>query len=162
MNDELEKHARSVLVEDAPRIIRKDMTALGEMLAKYTAMSAGVEEFNPELSEQLQSVSGMLAEVRQRLGYASSSAAGVQLDAGRQGVDVHEERLAPTPKVPSGTLLSMAMVKLGLVSSSGRAKLGMKHGVVKIDDNAVTADKPLDPGRYKITSGEIEGFFEVE
>lgn len=166
----LQQEVSTIIATDLPRIVRSDVTTLSEMIMKYTGMGS------------LAVVSVLVAARRTLLefsaetaGFAAPTMAGPGADPA-QSADpppaAKEPWDKPAPMKPqraaqrgnSGltyksdgkdVLLTTLLTQLGFVSSSGRAKVGIREGLVFVNDSKITNDGALlQPGEYDVKVGD--------
>jgi ribosome-associated protein YbcJ (S4-like RNA binding protein) len=167
------------IAADLPRMVRSDVTRLTEMIAKYAGLPGTFE-----LLEALVAARGTMLEFTAvTQGFAAPPLAGSGVDSspateGRPAARPEPKPAAPsepwdTPapmkaiprpsapaalKVANGgrdVLLTTALVQAGFVSSTGRAKIGIREGYVRVNGEVVRHDGALlSPGTHTVQVGD--------
>lgn len=156
---------------DLPRMARADVTHLTEMIAKYAGLpgSFDVLESLVATRERMLEFSAQIAG----MSAPSLAGSGVESSPLTEGTPATpgEPWDAPAPmkglrtaappgghEVDAGgrdMLLTEVLFRAGFVSSSGRAKAGIREGVVRVNGSTIThAGALLGPGTYTIAVGD--------
>lgn len=169
---QLQNEVAAAISADLPRMLRSDVTRLSEMIAKY--VGTGAQDAVPALVRARTALLEATAVVG---GHAAPPLAGPGVDSGpetevgaRNTAATEEPWARKAPRVASAagggqgmvletggkdTLLTEVLTRLGFVSSSGRAKAGIRGGHVRVNGEQITHDGALlAPGTYEIRVGE--------
>jgi ribosome-associated protein YbcJ (S4-like RNA binding protein) len=160
---------------DLGRMVRSDVTRLTEMIAKYAGLPGSFDALEAlvgareRLLEFSAETAGMTAPSLAGPGVDSSpmtetgaraSAEPWDTPAPMKGAmkNLHTASAGQAHVFDAGgkdVLLTEVLVRQGFVSSSGRAKVGIREGVVRVNGEPIThAGALLSPGEYTIGVGD--------
>jgi len=160
--ERIRNEAGAVVAIDLPRMLRSDATRLSEMIAKYR----GLEGAEGMVAYLLDARAAVLAytpgAVTEFVGRGPEFVREGELPAGEQAQLAASIAAGAQPPADGisydaggrDALITEVLVRTGLLSSSARAKLAIRDGIVKIDGKPVAPTRLLAPGSYQLTMGE--------
>lgn len=132
--------------------------ALGKAVDCFVAARTALQEAGFEL-QVLPPVAGMQGHSSSDLKRDIEDANEDEAPQAGRAVRSNGER-GPLDRVDCGgkaTLLSNLLYKAGLVSSTGKARLGIREGYIKVDGDVISSTvKMLEPGTYLVQVGDGE------
>lgn len=158
---------------DAPRIVRKDLTTITELIAKYRGLEQHFEDRDMgEVASALSTAQDGLLKARHLVeqlmpvlhGATAPNLSGASDDS-REDPPSFEEKPPVSKEVAAdahvdakGKALTVAalLVQAGFVSSSVVAKRAIKSGGVAIDGKPIAnVNAVVEPGVYEVKCGEL-------